>query len=334
MNKRGQSIIEYALIAVLVILGIVFMGPYVLRSVNAHFKLWDEGVQDSFTENITQAPVNVIPNITTNCTCTDSDGGCGSATSPQCPANERIWNHNCIPVDSQCDGQPTFHCQPDDSCCTTYIPQGCGTVPCPADTGCSGAPTSPPAAANNCYYGQRISATQCSDLPIQCNTDPACDPKCQGILSPGAVFCATGTTSWKQANLLQTYGITYVQQYAANCNSNSTCQVYCAPPTLLNSTGTSCLVTYTVTACQDPKGCGPCWGYCPPWSGGNTSTLACAAPGTTITAISIKAVPSGQSTTSPIVIPPGPGEDGCQNPNNSGQDEGEPSDTCQVSFTY
>jgi hypothetical protein len=38
MNKRGQSIIEYALIAVLVILGIYFMGPYVLRSVGAHFK--------------------------------------------------------------------------------------------------------------------------------------------------------------------------------------------------------------------------------------------------------------------------------------------------------
>jgi Flp pilus assembly pilin Flp len=58
MNKHGQSIIEYVLIAVLVILGIVIMGPYVLRSVNAHFKLWDDGVQDSFTENITQAPVH------------------------------------------------------------------------------------------------------------------------------------------------------------------------------------------------------------------------------------------------------------------------------------
>ena len=34
--------IEYSLIAVLVILGIVIMGPYVLRSVGAHFKLWDD----------------------------------------------------------------------------------------------------------------------------------------------------------------------------------------------------------------------------------------------------------------------------------------------------
>jgi len=48
MNERGQSIIEYTLIAVLVILGIVYMGPYALRSVNAYFKLWDDSVQDSF----------------------------------------------------------------------------------------------------------------------------------------------------------------------------------------------------------------------------------------------------------------------------------------------
>ena len=62
--------IEYIFIAILVILGIVIMGPYVLRSVNAHFKLWDESVQDSSTENLTQAPASDVPKINTNCTCT------------------------------------------------------------------------------------------------------------------------------------------------------------------------------------------------------------------------------------------------------------------------
>ncbi len=239
--------IEYALIAVLVILGIVFMGPYVLRSVNAHFKLWDEGVQDSFTENLTQAPVSIIPNITTNCVCTDSDGGCGSSTSLQCGANQRIYNHTCIPVDSQCDGEPTFKCVNDDSCCTTYFPQSCGTVPCPAG-GCSGAPTSPPPAPNNCYYGQRIYATQCSDLPVQCNTDSACDPLCRGILSRGALYCATNSTT-APTSLLQTYGISYV----ATCPSNPTCQVYCTFPYILNSTGTGCLDTYIVAPYLGPN---------------------------------------------------------------------------------
>ncbi len=49
-HRHGQSLIEYSLIALLVILGIVVMGPYVLRSINAHFKIWDEEIQDSHNE--------------------------------------------------------------------------------------------------------------------------------------------------------------------------------------------------------------------------------------------------------------------------------------------
>ena len=51
-HRHGQSLIEYSLIVLLVILGIVVMGPYVLRSINAHFKIWDEEIQDSHNERI------------------------------------------------------------------------------------------------------------------------------------------------------------------------------------------------------------------------------------------------------------------------------------------
>src|SRR5476651_1166286 len=96
MNKCCQSIIEYALIAILVILGIVFMGPYVLRSVNAHFKIWDTGVQATFKEHITQAPVNDVPNIPTNCLCANAPetgpAGCGgTGVNIQCAGNQRVY---------------------------------------------------------------------------------------------------------------------------------------------------------------------------------------------------------------------------------------------------
>ncbi len=55
-HRHGQSLIEYSLIVLLVILGIVVMGPYVLRSINAHFKIWDEEIQDSHNERFNSLP--------------------------------------------------------------------------------------------------------------------------------------------------------------------------------------------------------------------------------------------------------------------------------------
>ena len=214
MNKRGQSIIEYALIAVLVILGIVFMGSYVLRSVNAHFKLWDEGVQDSFQENITQAPPNAIPPIDINCQCSPFNASCGSTQAGSfCPANDREVDYNCnVPG---CNGaQGNAYCNPDPSCCSTAVDKGCGdaainsngSIPSGSQVTCEpGTPTGatcycPPGSTSSsancptgtaegvtccstptttpsspCYYGQRIWGYACgSTNPDVCITDPSC----------------------------------------------------------------------------------------------------------------------------------------------------------------
>ncbi len=39
--KKAQTTLEYAMIIMLVILSIVVMGPYVIRSVNAHMRSWE-----------------------------------------------------------------------------------------------------------------------------------------------------------------------------------------------------------------------------------------------------------------------------------------------------
>ena len=315
--------IEYMFIAILVILGIVIMGPYVLRSVNAHFKLWDESVQDSATENLTQAPVNDVPILPINCTCHYVKGNCGgSGVGGQgaCGANQREYDLDCGTSPQGCSGQPASECQDDNSCCTVYSPQGCGTTPIGTT----------PLPAGNCYYGQRIYTNQCPNFPIECETDATCDPTCIGIVSAGSLFCATNTTS-PPSGLTQNYGVTYVADKPA-CPASPTCQLYCdtANSYVLNAAGTACVRTFVVAPVIDP--CPGCKGKVV-LTPNNQSFSMCVGAGTVITAVAVAASPPGQSTTTPIAIAPGAGEDGCQNPNGSGQNEGEPGDTCQVTLT-
>lgn len=208
MNKRGQSIIEYTLIAILVILGIVYMGPYVLRSVNSYFKLWDTGVQDSFEETLNQAPVNAIPNIPIDCKyISTTDEGCGGLPGSSCEAGYRQSTENWSP--QGCNGAAISICTPDCNCCG-LIKVGCGTYPLPtAGRVPSGPPTPIP---DNCYYGQNLEISPCDSTtscptctggvttgcipPPTCVTDTSCPmPKCQGLLPDGAVLCpGTGLT--------------------------------------------------------------------------------------------------------------------------------------------
>ena len=314
--------IEYALIAVLVILGIVIMGPYALRSVNAHFKLWDEGVQDSFRENVNQeAPLADIPAINTNCTCTLTKGSCGSTTSA-CGSAEREWDYNCNPQGcNKATGAST--CIYDTSCCTTYFPQFCGTVPCPAG-GCATAPTTPPV-ANNCYYGQDVWATQCSTLSIECKPNAICQPQCRGVLSPGALPCPNQPQSAADG-LLQDYGISYA---ASKASCNTPCQVYCdnAHSYFLNASGTACTRDFNVAPDSGtcPAGCTcPSSGWPYVLTVYTCSFQYCAPdPTTAILSVTTAADPTGQSTTTPIKV----AGDGCQNP-------GEPKNQCQISVTY
>ena len=72
---KGQSLIEYALLAMLVIVGTLVMGPYLIRSVNSHFQLWQESIDDSRHDRMIPGQGVTIP---PTCTCdTFQDGSCG-----------------------------------------------------------------------------------------------------------------------------------------------------------------------------------------------------------------------------------------------------------------
>jgi len=227
MNNRGQSIIEYTIIVILVILGIVMMGPYALRSVGAHFKLWDYSVHDSYSESLAQAPVNDVPDISTNCACQDNvpmPPDCGSSLAGSlCGPNQNIVTHTCNI--QGCDGEPATKCVLDTDCCNLWTNIRCGRTPIGQN---------PP--ANDCNYNFEVQGHQCgSNTAIQCVPDAAhCAPTCLGN-----VFTLDGVASIpcpneppQSGSLDQTYGITYVSD-KAQCDPKQNCQ-YISPPTCVS----------------------------------------------------------------------------------------------------
>jgi len=275
MLKKGQSIIEYTLIAALVILGVVIMGPYVLRSVGAHFQLWDDGIHDSFQEQLKQAPIGDYPTVNETCQTWQVDGGCGTGQVGSCPVGTHLWTTNGFP--EGCDNTPTQSCPADQSCCTTWKPNHCGTYALPVVNGVVN--TSPPAVpqppcdptnpgmpcANNCYFGQEVMTNLCSSVTsIQCSSDPAytanCPlPACQNVSTnssgnsstPNATPCPNEPPASGALN--NNYNITYVQadnqtdcNGAANCtfcdpSGNTPCQMFCNANFVLNAAGTACV---------------------------------------------------------------------------------------------
>ncbi|MBI3601443.1 MAG: hypothetical protein HY209_00890 [Candidatus Omnitrophica bacterium] len=200
-HHKGQSFIEYTVMAVLIMLGISVMGPYVLRSVNAHYKLWGEAIDDSVNDR--------MPNINaigppTNCTCSAlTPGNCGARglAGTQCQANQRLHYTPCSPDPTCGIGTSLYQeqCVNDATCCdynacnqgncTEIITNNacgniCGTIPlpasgprstvasCPTSTtvpGDASAPALLPSVPdpNNsgfpgCYVGEEVLINQCT----------------------------------------------------------------------------------------------------------------------------------------------------------------------------
>ncbi|MFH0754380.1 MAG: hypothetical protein V2A70_07430, partial [Candidatus Omnitrophota bacterium] len=56
-SKSAQSMLEYTVMAFIVIMAIVYGAPNLVRAVSARFQGMDDNIQDSFHENIRQAAV-------------------------------------------------------------------------------------------------------------------------------------------------------------------------------------------------------------------------------------------------------------------------------------
>jgi len=110
--KIAQSTIEFSVVIVVICAGILLMGPYVIRGINAHMKGWEDAVYDSMSDPL--MPVSDLPAIpTTGCGYNCPDGICCSGVENK---------DNCIKDCNTCgDGYPCW----DDDCKNKDTPENC-----------------------------------------------------------------------------------------------------------------------------------------------------------------------------------------------------------------
>jgi len=59
-RKNAQHTLEYMILLILIMAGIIIGGPYAIRSWNAQVKGWEDSVKDSMTDPMIEAPSNLV----------------------------------------------------------------------------------------------------------------------------------------------------------------------------------------------------------------------------------------------------------------------------------
>ncbi len=54
-DKNAQHTLEYMVLLILIMAGIIIGGPYVIRSWNAQMKGWEDSVRDSMTDPLRES---------------------------------------------------------------------------------------------------------------------------------------------------------------------------------------------------------------------------------------------------------------------------------------
>ena len=234
-GKRGQSFIEYSLIFTLVILGVIVMGPYVLRSINAHFKIWDDEIQDSHNERFVEAPALSI-NLPQGCRPAGAPVamGCGlRGTTKTCAADQQLYVQNFTPAGCAYDE----NCVTENICCTSLVAGQCGTLALDQNE------SAPP--NDNCFYGRRIMVHACgtdAGKKQECRDDTNCPaPQCTGTIptdkgSTVAKICAGSDQGLVRPTLLA---------LVPSC-TGAKCEMTCYPGYM--PSGPSCI---PVPTCSD-----------------------------------------------------------------------------------
>ncbi len=110
-GAKAQTLIEYATIAMVVTLALIFGGPFLLNSINGRFRLMNNNVHDSFSENFKQS--GGVPSPACSCT-SFVQNGCGN---PPCAASQMNYSRVCSPMTCQSE----FKCVADASCNVTPV---------------------------------------------------------------------------------------------------------------------------------------------------------------------------------------------------------------------
>ena len=128
-NQSAQAMLEYATVAAIVLLAILVMGPYVVRSINAFFKGIEAQVEDALVEELEQSPETGFDLSTCECGAPyETACGAGACTPFQIEIRTDCSPPGCeifliqagIPID-------LARCEYRDTCCTDWVETGnCG----------------------------------------------------------------------------------------------------------------------------------------------------------------------------------------------------------------
>lgn len=208
LNQQAQHLIEYSVLIILVLAGIIIAGPYVIRSWNARVKSWDDSVTESMQDPLLEAP----PDTVTIPGC-DPDpagwinqgcqlGGLGIATclgQVNCAETQRLETLTYMPLGCECSIKPvppTARCVYEACCCTTAV----STALCGVN---ATNPPDPDRFESVCAVFDQMSDTNpdgtCPDgylgYYVYCGNDDTNDPNQRryGCISdPACVFDCTG----------------------------------------------------------------------------------------------------------------------------------------------
>ena len=59
-QKNAQHLLEYMVLLILIMAGIIIGGPYAIRSWNAQIKGWEDSVVDSMNDPLMEAPNGTV----------------------------------------------------------------------------------------------------------------------------------------------------------------------------------------------------------------------------------------------------------------------------------
>jgi hypothetical protein len=121
----AQVILEYLVMAALIMAAIIYGGPFLVNSIGARFKIMEDNAADSVSENIKQAPPEkCVCNPTSNDPSSWTDIGTECGEKGQCGALETFHQRLCY----GCSKTQETACGASSKCCQTPVPDVCGNI--------------------------------------------------------------------------------------------------------------------------------------------------------------------------------------------------------------
>lgn len=209
--QKAQSIIEFTIVIMLVIAGILIAGPYAKRAINAHLKGWEDAVDDSLndplqqTQDVSGLPIfcdydGICDPPAESSDCCDCGSGCGdnicckdsagnfiAGDFAGCPDCSTCGINGCEPGEDANNCCQDCGCDPNDGeCCTDNEgnPVGCDvdSADCASGYVCGDTTCDRSRGENemNC----------CEDCHVCGGTNPICEHLCEHIIDPNSpTFC-------------------------------------------------------------------------------------------------------------------------------------------------